>query len=247
MGLFDSIFRKAHIIKNVSAKDTYEFCPRCEANLTLQKGYSNEVPYWICKGCGEMLINPTIDSDISWICDGCGTMLNIQDGFTEELGEWKCLECGFVNKIDVENLYLSEDEYQTSLNNPYKGLSDEETIKFLSYEEIKNISEREDVCIVKDDKNILYVRKFLKTYDKSVYDHLLLHPINGTPRIFDVCEGDNCLIVIEEYIKGKTIEEILKDKVFSVTEAIKIIIKLGKIVKELHIQNHAIIHRDIKQ
>ena len=56
---------------------SYEYCPRCQANLTLQKGYSNELPYWICKGCGEMLINPEIDSEVSWICDGCGEMLNI--------------------------------------------------------------------------------------------------------------------------------------------------------------------------
>ena len=41
----------------------YEYCSRCDANLTLQKGYDNSLPYWICKGYGEMLINPTIDSD----------------------------------------------------------------------------------------------------------------------------------------------------------------------------------------
>ena len=38
----------------------YEFCPRCEANLTFQNGYSNTLPYWVCLGCGEMLINPEI-------------------------------------------------------------------------------------------------------------------------------------------------------------------------------------------
>ena len=41
----------------------HEFCPKCEANLTLQKGYDNALPYWVCKGCGEMLINPSLDTD----------------------------------------------------------------------------------------------------------------------------------------------------------------------------------------
>ena len=36
----------------------YEYCTRCEANLTLQKGFDPTLPYWICLGCGEMLINP---------------------------------------------------------------------------------------------------------------------------------------------------------------------------------------------
>ena len=63
---------------NDQNNEEYEYCPRCDANLTLQKGYSNTLPYWVCKGCGEMLINPEVEGDIAWICDGCGEMLNIQ-------------------------------------------------------------------------------------------------------------------------------------------------------------------------
>lgn len=60
-----------------------EFCPRCDANLTLQRGYRNDLLYWACKGCGEMLINPNIDTEtnIVWLCDECGAMLNVQKGF----------------------------------------------------------------------------------------------------------------------------------------------------------------------
>ena len=58
-----------------------EFCPRCDANLTLQRGYRNDLPYWECKGCGEMLINPNIDTEtnVVWFCDECGAMLNVQN------------------------------------------------------------------------------------------------------------------------------------------------------------------------
>ena len=49
----------------------FEYCTRCDANLTLQKGYDHDLPYWVCTGCGEMLINPALDtdSDIIWLCD----------------------------------------------------------------------------------------------------------------------------------------------------------------------------------
>lgn len=31
-------------------EEFYEYCPNCEANLTLQKGYSRQYPYWKCRG-----------------------------------------------------------------------------------------------------------------------------------------------------------------------------------------------------
>ena len=90
----------------------HEFCPKCEANLTLQKGYDNSLPYWVCKGCGEMLINPSLDteSDIIWRCDRCDDLLNVQPGFTEDCGIWKCANCGYENRIDASEVYDSEDE-----------------------------------------------------------------------------------------------------------------------------------------
>ena len=64
-----------------------EFCPRCDANLTLQRGYRNDLPYWECKGCGEMLINPNIDTEtnVVWLCDECGAMLNCADRISGRL------------------------------------------------------------------------------------------------------------------------------------------------------------------
>ena len=64
-------------------------------------------------------------------------------------------------------IYLSEAEYQMSLSNPYKGMTDEDVIELMSYEEISNLDERENVVLVKmDGKN--YVKKILSTYNESV-------------------------------------------------------------------------------
>lgn len=227
----------------------YEYCPRCDANLTLQKGYKNDLPYWVCRGCGEMLINPEVDAedDIAWICDGCGKLLNIQEGFTNNCGEWKCTECGTVNKIDESEMYLSEAEYKASLNDPYKGLTDEEVLELSVYEELEAIADHQDILLVRNTEDgKLYVKKIIEVYDVSVYRHILEHPISYMPQIYALYEGDNNLIVIEEYIKGRTLLEILNEGVIEPTRAVYIARRLCYILKELHSLDKPIIHRDIK-
>ena len=87
---------------------------------------------------------------IAQICDKCGEMLNIQPGFSDDCKKWTCTRCGFVNKIDRGELYLSEDEYQASLRDPYKGLSDEDVLKLSAYKEIKPVDGREDIILVEE-------------------------------------------------------------------------------------------------
>lgn len=233
----------------MNGKMNYEYCPRCYANLTLQKGYRNDLPYWVCKGCGEMLINPDVDapSDVAWICDGCGEMLNIQPGFHEECSEWTCTKCGFVNRIGESELYLSEDEYVVDLHNPYKGLSDQDALKLTYYEEIRRIDDRPDVILVKElESGSLFIKKYLSVYDKSVYEYLINHPIQHMPRIYAAYEGDNCLIVLEEYIAGSTIADLLDKSTIARTQAIEIAKSICGILMVLHNRPKPIIHRDIK-
>ena len=230
-----------------------EFCPNCDANLTLQKGYSSSLPNWVCKGCGQMLINPSLDTDstITWICDKCEATLNIQPGFNESCGEWKCTECGFVNKISPEEVYVSEDEYQSDISNPYKGLSDNDALELSLYEDEKSIDGRNDIILVKNNEDgHRYVKKLLTTYDRSIYDYLIAHPIYHMPRICRVFESDNCLIVIEEYVEGTTLADLIeKDgfvKPLNSNDAIRIAKSICEILKTLHSLPTPIIHRDIK-
>lgn len=252
MGLLDAFINKNKYNNRpepVAEGDEYEFCPRCEANLTLQKGYSNELPFWNCRGCGEMLINPNVEAedDIAWFCDGCECMLNTQEGFSQDCGSWKCSECGFINKIDVSELYLSDDEYQQSLLDPYKGLTDEAVLELSMYEDIESINQRSDIILVKNmDDDKLYVKKFLKDYDLSVYEYLRDNPIEFMPRLIGVYEGSNNLVIIEEYIEGPTIQEALDNGCFTKAQAIDIAIKVCRILCELHGMTPPIIHRDIK-
>lgn len=243
---------KKLINKGNTTKKKYvdcEFCPRCEANLTLQKGYSNDLPYWKCLGCGEMLINPLVDLDsrIVWLCDNCQELLNIQQGFSESCNEWKCTECGHVNEINAKEVYVSDDEYQRELGNPYRGLDDDALLKLSQYEEVECIGDRGNVILVRDrETQTLYVKKILTFYDYDIYQFLKDHPIEFMPKIFGLYEGKDILIVIEEYVRGKTLEEILEAGPISENSAITIAQKICKILDCLHGLDMPIVHRDIK-
>ena len=250
MGLFEKFRKKNRENKSAEAlEDLYEYCPRCDANLTLQKGYSNDLPYWVCKGCGEMLINPELetDSDVTWFCDGCGTMLNLQPGFHEECGEWICTECGYSNKICESEVYASEDEYQSDQRNPYKGLSDDDVLKLSLYQDEVYMDDRSDIIRVRSCENGKnYVKKLLTTYEKSVYEYLKDHPIEHMPKVQEIYESDNCLIIIEDYISGSTVADLLEEGPMSQTRALHITRSVCGIVESLHNQPVSIIHRDIK-
>ena len=227
----------------------YEFCTRCEANLTMQKGYRNDLPYWICKGCGEMLINPAVDAEdnIAWFCDQCESMLNIQEGFNDQCGEWQCSVCGFINKINKSNLYFSEEEYQASLRDPYRGLADEDALALNLYQDIEHVDGKSDIILVEDSETGRHhIKKLLTTYNKSVYEYLAEHPIAHMPKIEAMYEGSNYLIVIEEYVAGKTVEDLLEDGPLPEEKVIRIVRSVCGILKELHNLPTPIIHRDVK-
>lgn len=196
-----------------------------------------------------MLINPDVEAadNIAWICDKCGAMLNIQPGFSAGCGEWVCTVCEAKNRIDGSELYLSEDEYRAALSNPYKGLSDEEVLNLSVYEEIAPVNDRADITLVKHRKTGDYcIRKLLTTYDKSIYEYLAAHPVRHMPVIIEIYESSNCLIIIEEYIRGNTIDKLLGEKSFAADEAAGIVKSLCRILHELHCLPTPIIHRDIK-
>ena len=234
---------------SIDGNEQYEYCPRCDANLTLQKGYSNDLTYWVCKGCGEMLINPEVDTDddIAWICDQCGAMLNVQDGFDKTSDSWTCTECGFENSIDEKNLYDTEESYIADLHNPYRGLSDEEVLYLSSYCEEDSITDKANVLIVSEpDTGKHYIKKYLTVYDKSIYEYLKEHPVDHMPRILYLAEGSNCLIVLEEYIEGRTVEELIGSGSLSSEQSLNIARSVCEILKTIHYLPSPIVHRDIK-
>ncbi len=225
------------------------YCTRCGAMLELQRGFESDYKYWICKGCGMLLYNPAsnLGTGITWFCDACNAVMNDQEGFREDAVEWKCTDCGHINSIIPSEVYSSEDEFREVQGSPLHGLSAEDSLRLMMYEEIENIDGREDIVRVRNIENDrLYVKKYLRIYDESIFRYLRDNPVEHMPRIADLFLTTNCLIVIEENVTGRTLEETLKRGPLDCEAAILIAKKIVRILSDLHSMERPIIHRDIK-
>ncbi len=246
-------FRRLFESKRYKDKETeddgelMDYCPRCRAILTMQKGFDPNKPYWICTGCGQMLTGPDFPWDIVWRCDKCRALLNTQKGFREACGTWVCEECGESNDIDEKHLYDSSAEYETAVKDPLYGMPDEALLELSCYSTVIVLGDKENVKLVRHiESGKLYVEKILSAYDKSIYMYLLNNPVKNMPRISAIYEGAKSLVVIEDYIPGKTLAEIINEKQLDEAEAVRIAKEVCDILEELHNLPTPIIHRDVK-
>lgn len=92
------------------------------------------------------------------------------------------------------------------------------------------------ICVEKHrSQDMVYIYRFLK-------EHYNLH----VPEVFECVENDTEIIVIEEYIEGKTIEQIVHERKIEGKEAAGIIDELCKGLAFLHHAQPPIICRDLK-
>jgi len=228
------------------------FCTKCQAILTMQKGYDESVEYWVCRGCGMLLINPDYpghdEHEIVWICDKCSSVLNSQQGFERDTSMFRCRECGYDNVLDSSSIYDSEEEFQSDLNNPTRGMTEADLFKYACYEEAQRISSGHEAYLVREiDTNKLFVKKVLTSYDLSIFYYLKDHPVILMPKIIELLPGREHLVVIEEYIEGETLQQRLdKGVLFDTAETIRIASDICQSLMELHSDPFTIIHRDIK-
>ncbi len=126
------------------------------------------------------------------------------------------------------------------------NLTAELTLSF--YKEIADIGKTENVKLVKHiETGVLYVQKTLSVYDADLYKTLKKLRINGIPEIFHIIENENKLVVIEEYINGRTLQDIIDaNGPMEESKASDIILSLCAILHRLHSLETPIIHRDIK-
>lgn len=91
-----------------------------------------------------------------------------------------------------------------------------------------------------------YVKKYLKNQSQyEIYSRLQIQNLNGIPKIIDLYIEDNCYILIEEYIEGKTLQQLLDEKaiIFTPDRVKEIVDFLCNTLKPIH--KSKIIHRDI--
>lgn len=74
-------------------------CPCCGKTMTLEKNV------WRCQDCSYCISQQDMLHGYTfWFCDECERFLNVQPGFTEKTGKWRCISCGFLNDVSPQNL-----------------------------------------------------------------------------------------------------------------------------------------------
>ena len=116
------------------------------------------------------------------------------------------------------------------------------------YKEIATLNEEHRVYLVQHmESGRIFVKKILSVYNRSVYDALLSRPVPGLPRLYCVYEEDGYLTVIEEYIQGITLQEIMNEEKPLPDDTVRLYaVKICEILEQLHSFDPPIIHRDIK-
>lgn len=115
------------------------------------------------------------------------------------------------------------------------------------YEELSLLRDTEDIYIMRNMiDGTICVKKQVPIALKNIYNFLKYQQNSYIPRIYECIEQEEMLIVIEEYLPGKNLEEVLKERCFTEQEAVVIAIQLCQALKPLHSANPSIICRDLK-
>ena len=115
------------------------------------------------------------------------------------------------------------------------------------YKTIAAINETHNVYLVQhQETQKIYIKKILDIYNLHIYEYLRSHPIIGIPRIYNIYEENNRLTIIEEFVSGTSLQELIDAKALSVDFIVQFMCELCDILESLHFLNPPIIHRDIK-
>ena len=117
-----------------------------------------------------------------------------------------------------------------------------------SYEEIADLHRAHGISVVKHrETGRICVKKRLSVYSLSVYEALKDHPVRNTPRIYALREQSGILTVIEEYISGTPLPELLETSGPLPEKTVReLTLQLCQILTDLHSFEPPVIHRDIK-
>lgn len=122
--------------------------------------------------------------------------------------------------------------------------------KLSCYEELTKLNEnkKSKIYLVRNKVDSkIYIKKVLTNYNIRIYEVLKENNLNNIPKIYEIFQEDNTLIVIEEYINGNTLKEILdREGIINEDKVIYYIITLCDTLDKLHNLNPKVIHRDIK-
>lgn len=124
----------------------------------------------------------------------------------------------------------------------------QEECRLSFYRKIAEISSHKNVSLVQHLENKkVYVRKEQKVYNRDIYEYLKNSNNRHIPKIYECIEDAGTLIIIEEYVQGDSLQDIVQNQgVLSKNQGIQYMITLCDVLEELHSLPEPVIHRDLK-
>ena len=127
------------------------------------------------------------------------------------------------------------------------------------FQTLTAVNEAHGVFLVKHTgSNKIFVKKVLEIYNPDIYKKLMDSPIPGTPRIICLEEHDGELVLIESFVSGYSLEELIaapednddasaiRADALSIDGIVGIALDICSVLEKLHALNPPVIHRDIK-
>lgn len=115
------------------------------------------------------------------------------------------------------------------------------------YNTIATINSEHKIYLVQHrESGKIYIKKILDVYNPSIYEYLFAHPITGIPKVYNIYEENGLLTLIEEFVSGMSLQEIIDARTLTLDLIVRFMIELCSILEKLHVLEPPIIHRDIK-
>ena len=116
------------------------------------------------------------------------------------------------------------------------------------YSRVTPLNEKHGVWLVRHKvSGCFFVLKELSVYNREVFSRLMREPVPGVPRVYGVYESDGVLTVIEQFINGRTLRNILDEQgKLTRSEALHVAKQTALILCRLHSLEPPVIHRDVK-
>lgn len=123
----------------------------------------------------------------------------------------------------------------------------EQEYRLQMYQDLGPLGMQEEIRL---KRNKIYgnicVEKRVSSELKHIYDFLKENNTRGVPQIQECILEEDSLIIIEEYVAGRTLEAIVREAPLGEEEVVRIILQLCDILDVLHNATPSIICRDIK-
>ncbi len=124
----------------------------------------------------------------------------------------------------------------------------EEEYRLSCYQDLTELGGHHNVHLVKHNlTDEIYTKKILRRFSFDVYLQLQNAQIPGVPQIREMIPNGDSLILIEDYIHGQTLDQLLKQQgPLSEEDSLDILLSLCTVLEKLHHLNPPVVHRDLK-